>query len=193
MGSPTPPDPGLPTLPWAEREVERIAKRFAPDERTLLVGDAATEAAFRALAPGRAAIHLAVHGIVSDADPLASALALAPDDEHDGWLRTSEVFGLDLAADLVVLSGCSTGLGKLTGDGMLGLSRAFLFAGAPTVVVSLWDVSDRATAELMDSFYAARAEGLGSARALRRAQLALKNRYSHPFVWASFTVIGRAE
>jgi CHAT domain-containing protein/Tfp pilus assembly protein PilF len=189
-----PADSGLEPLPGAEREVAELAERFDPGARVVLTGAEATEAAFRELAPGRATIHLAAHGVVSDLDPLASAVALAPGDGHDGWLRTPEVFGLDLSADLVVLSGCSTGLGKLSGDGILGLSRAFLFAGAPAVVVSLWDVSDRATADLMEDFYEAReVEGLSGARSLRHAQLALRERHPHPFLWASFTVIGRAE
>lgn len=191
VGDPAPrPDPGLAPLPWATREVATLARRHDADERVVLTGTDATEAAFRALAPDRAAIHLAAHGIISDRDPLASALALAPGGGHDGWLRTPEVFALDLDADLVVLSGCSTGLGKLSGEGMLGLSRAFLFAGPPTVVVSLWDVSDRATAELMDAFYAARERGLSPARAMRAAQRALRARYPHPFLWAAFAVIG---
>jgi len=189
-----PADSGLEPLPGAEREVDGLADRFESSARVVLTGSEATEAAFRELAPGRATIHLAAHGIVSDLDPLASAVALAPGGGHDGWLRTPEVFGLDLSADLVVLSGCSTGLGKLSGDGILGLSRAFLFAGAPAVVVSLWDVSDRATADLMEDFYEAREEdGLSTARSLRHAQLALRARQPHPFLWASFTLIGRAE
>ena len=100
------------------------------------------------------------------------------------------MFGLSLDADLVVLSGCSTGLGKLSGEGLLGLSRGFLYAGADEILVSLWAVSDRATAELMEAFYAARAAGRSDPLALREAQLALRERYSHPFLWAGFSLIG---
>ena len=92
-------------------------------------------------------------------------------------MRVSEAFGLRLNADLVVLSGCSTGLGKVTGDGILGLARAFLYAGTPSVVVSQWDVSDRATAFLMDRFYAGMQAGHGKARSLREAQMATRARY----------------
>lgn len=193
VGDPAlPPDAGLDRLPWAAREVQGIAARFPPGDRITLLGEQATEAAVRVHAPRHAVLHLATHGIISDDDPLSSALLLTPGGSHDGYLRTTEIFGLDLAAELVILSGCSTGLGKLTGDGVLGLARAFLYAGTPAIVVSQWDVSDRATAELMERFYAARFEtGASSAHALREAQLALLERYRHPYLWAAFELIGR--
>ncbi|MGH7588777.1 MAG: CHAT domain-containing protein [Gemmatimonadota bacterium] len=199
VGDPVlPVETGLDRLPWAGREVRKIAERFAAAERILLTGPAATEAALRELAPARSLIHFAGHGIISDREPLASALLLAPGGGEDGYLRTPEIFGLDLDADLVILSGCSTGLGKLTGDGVLGITRAFLYAGAPAVIVSQWDVSDRATAELMDRFYAAYQAGSdagsapGAAATLRTAQRTLLQRYPHPYLWAAFELIGRA-
>jgi CHAT domain-containing protein len=193
LGDPVPPvDAGLGRLPWAAEEVERAAGRFPADDRRVLTGSAASEAGLRALAPTARIVHVAAHGAVSDWEPLASAIVLAPGDGHDGWLRASEVFGLALDAELVVLSGCSTGLGKLSGEGLLGLSRAFLYAGADELLVSLWDVSDRATAELMDAFYAARASGRSDPAALREATLALRERYPHPFLWAGFALVGRA-
>lgn len=193
VGNPVPPaDSGLDRLPWAEREVRGVAERFPAELRHVLIGEEATETAMRELAPGRAIVHFAGHGVISDQEPLASALVLSPDARQDGFLRSSEIFELDLAADLVVLSGCSTALGRLTGDGILGLSRAFLYAGTPTVIVSQWDVSDRATAELMDRFYMEYANGLEPAHALRTAQRALLDRYPHPFLWAAFELIGRA-
>ncbi|HUF90489.1 MAG TPA: CHAT domain-containing tetratricopeptide repeat protein [Gemmatimonadota bacterium] len=193
LGNPVPPaDAGLGRLPWTAEEVELAAKRFPADDRRVLTGSAASEAGLRALAPTARIVHVAAHGAVSDWEPLASAIVLAPGDGHDGWLRASEVFGLALDAELVVLSGCSTGLGKLSGEGLLGLSRAFLYAGADQILVSLWDVSDRATAELMDAFYAARASGRSDPAALREATLSLRDRYPHPFLWAGFTLVGRA-
>jgi len=102
----------------------------------------------------------------------------------------AKLFGLDLRAEMVVLSGCSTGLGKVSGDGILGLARAFLYAGRPSVVVSLWDVSDVATAELMDRFYAGLRQSLGKAGSLRRAQLHTLQRYPHPALWAAFSLSG---
>jgi CHAT domain-containing protein len=193
LGDPVPPaDAGLGRLPWTAEEVERVAERFPADDRRVLTGSAASEAGLRALAPTAQIVHVAAHGAVSDWEPLASAIVLSPGDGHDGWLRASEVFGLALDAELVVLSGCSTGLGKLSGEGLLGLSRAFLYAGADELLVSLWDVSDRATAELMDAFYAARASGRSDPAALREATLALRERYPHPFLWAGFALVGRA-
>lgn len=193
LGDPVPPDDaGLGRLPWTAREVERAAGRFPAGDSRVLTGEAASEAALRALAPAARIIHVAAHGAISDWEPMASAILLSPGDGHDGWLRASEVFGLALDAELVVLSGCSTGLGKLSGEGLLGLSRAFLYAGADELLVSLWDVSDRATAELMDAFYAARAAGLSDPAALREAQLSLRALYPHPFLWAGFSLVGRA-
>lgn len=193
LGDPVPPaDAGLGRLPWTAREVERAAGRFPAESRRVLTGEAASEATLRAFAPGARVVHVAAHGAISDWEPLASAILLSPGDGHDGWLRASEVFGLGLDADLVVLSGCSTGLGKLSGEGLLGLSRAFLYAGADQLLVSLWDVSDRATAELMDAFYAARAAGRSDPAALRAAQLDVRARYPHPFLWAGFSLVGRA-
>jgi CHAT domain-containing protein len=89
-----------------------------------------------------------------------------------------------------VLSGCSTGLGKASGDGIIGLARAFIYAGTPAVVVSQWDVSDRATTYLMDQFYASLGKGRGPAAALRDAQMAARARYPHPALWAAFVAIG---
>ena len=111
-------------------------------------------------------------------------------ESEDGYLRVDEILGLDLHAGLVVLSGCRTGLGRLSGDGILGMSRAFLYAGTPTIVVSQWDVSDRATGYLMDHFYAALASGEGKAQALRTAQIATRRRFPNPSLWAGFVLIG---
>ena len=91
---------------------------------------------------------------------------------------------------MVVLSGCSTGLGRISGDGIIGLTRAFLYAGTPRVLVSYWDVKDRSTAYLMDRFYAARQKGQPPAAALRSAQLATARQYPHPADWAAFALVG---
>ena|SRR5262250_3393157 len=109
---------------------------------------------------------------------------------EDGWLRVGELFDLELHADLVVLSGCSTGTGKLSGDGTLGLARAFMYAGTPSIIVSQWDVSDVSTAFLMERFYSELMAGRSKAEALRAAQLAARKRYPHPALWAAFTLVG---
>jgi CHAT domain-containing protein len=182
--------PGSQALAGARAEVRQLARFFPPARRTILLGADASEANGKKLGPGQSILHFAVHGVIDDARPLDSALLLAGGGGEDGALHVSEAFGLRLSADLVVLSGCSTGLGKVTGDGILGLARAFLYAGTPSVVVSQWDVSDRATAFLMARFYAALQSGRGKARALRQAQLATRARYPHPFMWAAFSLVG---
>ena len=110
-------------------------------------------------------------------------------------LQVYEIFNLKLTADVVVLSACETGLGReVRGEGMVGLTRAFLYAGAQAVVVSLWKVADPATAELMMRFYRQMKAGVGKAEALRRARLELfrEGRYVHPYYWAPFVLVGGA-
>ncbi|MGE5278072.1 MAG: CHAT domain-containing protein [Acidobacteriota bacterium] len=181
---------GLERLQGARREGALVASHFPASDRTLLTGARATEAAFKRRCGSRDVLHFATHGLVSDRQPLASSLLLSAGEGEDGYLRADEILGLDLHADLVVLSGCSTGVGEVTGEGILGLTRAFLYAGTPSIVVSLWDVSDRATAFLMDRFYAALRSGLGKARALRTAQLAARRRFRDPARWAGFSLVG---
>jgi CHAT domain-containing protein len=184
------PGTGPDALPGARTEVRQLSRHFPARRRTVLVGADASEANGKRLAPGQSILHFAVHGLIDDARPLDSALLLAAGEGEDGALRVAEAFGLRLQADLVVLSGCSTGLGKITGDGILGLARAFLYAGTPSVVVSQWDVSDRATAFLMDRFYAGLTAGQGRARSLRQAQIATRARFPHPALWAAFSLVG---
>ena len=120
-------------------------------------------------------IHLATHGIVDSSDPLRSFVALgrtASQPNHSGRLTAQEVYTLDLHADLVVLSACRTGLGRISGDGVAGLARAFLYAGAASVISTMWDVADQPTAQLFESFYRSLST-TGKAEALREAQLHL--------------------
>jgi CHAT domain-containing protein len=184
------PATGADALPGARGEVRQLSRHFPATRRTVLLGADASEANGKRLAPGQSILHFAVHGLIDDGRPLDSALLLAEGGGEDGTLRVSEAFGLRLNADLVVLSGCSTGLGKVTGDGILGLARAFLYAGTPSVVVSQWDVSDKATAFLMDRFYAGLQAGRGKARSLRQAQIATSARFPHPALWAAFSLVG---
>jgi CHAT domain-containing protein len=193
LADPEPPHAaGVGQLPGAREEVRRIGRHFAPSRLTTLRGAEASESNSKRLGPGQTILHFAVHGMVDDGRPWDSALVLAPGGGEDGYLKVSEVFGLELRADLVVLSGCSTGRGRLSGDGILGLSRAFLYAGTPSVVVSQWDVSDLATSYLMDRFYSGLRAGRGKAEALRLAQLATLERYPHPALWAAFLLVGEA-
>jgi CHAT domain-containing protein len=191
LADPTAPaDAALEALPGARTEVRQLSRHFPSRRRLALMGDQASEANAKRLSAGQTVLHFAVHGLIRDDRPWESALILAPGEGEDGWLRVPEVFGLDLRADLVVLSGCSTGLGKVSGDGIVGLSRGLIYAGAPSVVVSQWDVSDLSTAYLMSRFYAGLAAGRGKAQSLRAAQLATLDRYPHPALWAAFQLMG---
>jgi CHAT domain-containing protein len=113
---------------------------------------------------------------------------------EDGFLQLHEIYNLNLAADLVVLSACETGLGKkVAGEGVVGLTRGFMYAGSPRVVVSLWNVNDFATAELMQRFYRGMLmDKLPASKALHRAQLSMSNdsRWSAPYYWAGFVLYG---
>ncbi|QNF35650.1 CHAT domain-containing protein [Adhaeribacter swui] len=141
-------------------------------------------------------LHLATHGFVNQTFPELSGLMLAQNNPgpEDGILYTGEIYNLHLNADLVTLSACETGLGKLAqGEGVIGLSRALLFAGAKNIVVSLWKVSDESTANLMKYFYQALLAGKDKATALQIAKRKLINHssYRSPFYWAPFILIGK--
>lgn len=187
-------------LRYAGREAETIAALAPPGEAFVASGLAASRerVAGGGLADFRI-LHFATHGLYSEEFPELSALALSSFDSAgrpvDGLLRAYEVAGLDLRADLVVLSACRTALGGggEEGAGQRGLTEAFLQAGVPRVLVALWDVDDRATGELMRRFYRALlGEGLPPARALRQAQLSLRRqpRWRAPFYWAGFVLEG---
>jgi CHAT domain-containing protein len=143
-------------------------------------------------------VHFATHGLLNSQHPELSGVVLSLLDEQaqpqDGFLRAHEIYNLNLPAELVVLSGCKTGLGKeIKGEGLVGLTRGFMYAGAARVVVSLWDVNDVATAELMKRFYQKMlAEGQRPAAALRAAQVAMwkEKRWQAPYYWAAFVLQG---
>jgi CHAT domain-containing protein len=145
-----------------------------------------------------AVLHFATHGLLNTQRPQFTGVVLSlvgNREGTDGFLRTDEVFNLRLGSPLVMLSACETGLGReARGEGIIGLARAFMYAGAPTVGVSLWSVADRSTADLMANFYQ---NLLGGAQqqpsaALRAARLSMiaGRRYSAPFYWAPFTLVG---
>jgi CHAT domain-containing protein/Tfp pilus assembly protein PilF len=191
---------GLPRLPFSRREAQNIAALVPARERLeALDFDANLDTVRSPRLSDFRILHFATHGFLAASHPQYSGLVLSLVDERGqeqrGFLSAADVFNLRLAADLVVLSGCRTGLGKVVaGEGVVGLTRAFLHAGAERVVASLWPVDDAATAELMRRFY----EGmlgkrrLAPAAALREAQLALRSqrRWQAPFYWAGFQVQG---
>lgn len=172
----SPSGPALIALPGAAREVGAIARVLPREGTMVLEGTAAAEPAVRRAMAGAGLVHFATHAVVWDEDPLESFLAVGHqghDAAEDGRLTMREVYGLDLQADLVVLSACRTGLGQLSTDGIIGLTRAFFYAGAPSVMATLWDVPDETTGRLILDFYRSLARGTDKARALRDAQLAL--------------------
>ena len=199
-----------PPLPDALREVRAIANTLPPGAGTILTGVQATESRVRALLTGQRVVHLATHGQLSDDARAESFFVLSGGGSaqaDDGRLTTAEIYELQLDADLVVLSACRSARGAITGDGVLGMTRAFMYAGAPSIVATLWDVADRAGAELLPAFYRSWHDGASKSRALRDAQLEMIGRLrrgqvmvstpggsrplpEHPFLWASFVLVG---
>lgn len=161
----------LPPLPRTRDEVQYIASLFPADRTTLYLGKDSTEDAVKRESLRRyRRLHFATHSLIDEVSPSRSAVVLTLDPEDDGFLDVNEISELDLDCDLVVLSACQTGRGQLlSGEGIVGLSRAFLYAGARSVVVSLWSVSDISTGHLMKTFYQHLAGNLGNAAALRLA------------------------
>jgi tetratricopeptide (TPR) repeat protein/CHAT domain-containing protein len=189
LGNPITNNATLKPLPFAEGEAKSIAGLY---HTKALLGKNASEGAVRAQAEQAGVLHLAAHGIYNPINPLYSALYLAPDDKNDGLLETHEIYGLKLGnTDLVVLSACETQLGQLsTGDELVGMTRAFFFAGVPSVMASLWSVDDRATQFLMEKFYTHWHAGMGKAQALQQAQIEMRAEYPNPYYWAGFVLNG---
>ena len=191
LSRPDKPATPLNPLPGSEAEAMAIGEMFGVKP---LIGAAATETEIKKRMDQARVIHLASHGLLESRDvfnaPYLSAIALAPTADDNGFLTVREVMKKKLQADLVVLSACDSGRGHITGDGVIGLSRGYLTAGVPTTVVSLWPVSDRATAILMVNFYRALAEGKSKASALRSATLSNRDRFEDPKLWAPFVMYG---
>lgn len=184
-------------LPNARTEVQNIANLYPKDQVTVFEGKEASEKNFKQSdLQEYKRIHFASHGLIDEDKPEFSALVLSGDEKgsEDGYLTMREVFDLKLNADLVVLSACKTGLGKeVRGEGVTGISRAFLCAGTPSVLVSLWDVYDRSTADFMASFYKnMETKNMSKSAALREARLQMiaSKKFSHPYYWAPFVLIG---
>ena len=176
-------------LPFAEKEAEDVAKTM-PRSRALVRRDA-SRAAFRKYSSDFRFIHVASHGEFDAERPLVSSLLLAPDGGDDGRLTVSDLYSMRVDADLVTLSACETGLGKVAnGDDVVGLTRGFLYAGARTIVASLWQVDDRATSELMSAFYSSLGKGLTRREALSAAEREQLKKQPHPFFWAAFQLTG---
>ena len=180
-------------LRFAEKEVQEISKLYTNKE--IYLKSDATEAMTKKRSDFADIVHFASHGEFNDMQPMQSGLVLSKDTENDGYLQVHEIFGLNLKnSNLVILSACDTALSKVySGDDLVGLSRAFLYAGTPTILATLWSVDDQSTYILMKDFYKYwHNKGLDKIEALRQAQNSLKSipDYSHPFYWAPFIIIG---
>jgi CHAT domain-containing protein/Tfp pilus assembly protein PilF len=187
LGNPTLGDPAL-DLPFAEKEASAVGFE-QPGSDVALRGEA-TESAFRKKAGLSGYLHLACHGEFNSKSPLFSSLKLAPGDGQDGELTALEVFSLSLSARLVTLSACQTGLGKLkSGDEIIGFNRAFLAAGAGSIVSSLWRVSDVATAVMMKRFYRYLKTST-PLEALHQSQQIVRRYFPHPAYWSGFVLVG---
>ncbi len=185
-------------LPYTRTEVLSISKLFPPGERRVYLGaEARVETVKAQPMQEYRYIHFATHAFIDEQRPNLSGLLFSfePQSSEDGVLDLREITRLKLNADLVTLSACSTGLGKLVdGEGLLGLTRAFFYAGARNVAVSLWNVNDPATAALMTAFYQNLTRGFSEREALRQAKLALLRgsnpAWRHPYFWAAFVLVG---
>jgi CHAT domain-containing protein len=174
-------------LPGAEAEARAI-KSIWPGA-IVLTRSAATKSAFGGGRDFRM-IHVAAHGLFESDQPLASRILLSPSGNDDGRLTAGDLYGIRLDAELVTLSACETGMGAvLSGDDVVGLTRGLLYAGAGNVLASLWPVSDAETTFLMAGFYK-NLKSMPKEDALRRAQLATRARYPHPFYWSAFQLTG---
>ncbi len=189
FGNPTTGEELFGPLVHAGKEAERVAEVLGG---AVYVKEQADEARLWSEAVGAPVVHFAAHGSYNSANALYSAIHLAPQGDDDGRLETHEVYGLDLsAAEMVVLSACQTNVGDVSrSDEIVGLTRAFFFAGTPTLVSSLWKVDDAATEKLMSAFYRNWQSGMGKAEALQAAQAELRETHPSPFYWAAFVLNG---
>lgn len=205
----------LGTLPYSKEEVEKIASLFAEDKTKTEFGENATKSKFTSMAPDYSYLHLATHGLVNPNSPMDSSVVLAPEKGGDGLLSVKEILTLPrLSAKLIVLSACQTGKGKVTGDGVIGLSRAFIIAGTPSIMVSQWNVDDVMTQYQMTLLYKELLSGKDKAHSLRVAQLktisfmekGLSSSFSNddetklapesranPRYWSAFQLIGESQ
>ena len=187
-------------LAHSREEIDGIANLFAAGERDLFFGEEANEENVKA--PQRLShyrmVHFSTHGYINERKPRFSGLVLSLPGKsqtatEDGLLSAYEIFNLKLNADLVVLSACETGLGKeIKGEGLMSLMRAFMYAGTPSVVVSLWNVNDESAADLMIRFYRNLKTGMSKSEALRQAQLETIRDNGFPFFWAPFVLVGKS-
>jgi CHAT domain-containing protein/tetratricopeptide (TPR) repeat protein len=189
LGNPTSDQANLQPLRFAENEARTVAGLYQTQP---LLGRYATETAVRDRTAQASILHLAAHGHYNPDNPLFSTIYLAPDGRNDGQLQVEEIYGLKLTnTNLVVLSACESQKGKLNaGDELVGLTRAFFFAGTPSVIASQWNVNDQVTQLLMEKFYSHWNAGMSKAQALQQAQIEIRQHYPNPYYWAAFELSG---
>ncbi len=186
-------------LPGVQREVDLIAGEV---KARLFKGEEATEQNFREQSKNYDILHLAMHAFINDSIPAYSRFAFTQNQEStantDGWLNTADIYNLDLNARLTVLSACNTGRGKLRkGEGLMSLARGFLYAGCPSIIMSLWEVEDNAGTEIMRTFYQVLKKGRSTDDALRQAKInyleQANPRLAHPHYWLGYVSIGNTD
>jgi len=182
-------------IPYVHNELSDLRRRFKSGNIDIFDEKKATEAVFKKLnLEDYRLIHLACHAFSDENYPLRSAILLYPDPnaEEDGFLQVSEMYAMHTRADLVVLSACNTGSGKIVqNEGILGMPRIFLYTGARSIVSTLWTVNDKACVFFMKHFYDFYLQGANKAEALRAAkQKMAKSKFAHPFYWASYVLTG---
>lgn len=188
-----------PGLKFSRQEIRSIGSLFKPRKVWTASGDQATEEAIRSLPLTEFKIlHFATHAFIDDKNPNRSYLLLSPSKsaEEDGFLQGREIYNLRINADLVTLAACQTGLGQLIrGEGIEGLSRAFFYAGASAVMMSLWAVDDQASSQLMERFYThlRDAESITQALQETKQEMIQSGTLAHPFYWAGYVLSGQAE
>jgi len=179
----------LAPLPFAGKEID-VIQRYFP-QITGEEGAAATAASVSGATDQYDVIHIASHGEFKPSAPAQSRLLLAPLNGQSGNLSVDRIFGMTTKADMVTLSACESGMGRLSaGDEIIGMDRAFFYAGANTVVSSLWRISDVASAVTMKRFYRYLGEGQDKAEAMRQAQMVVRKYFKHPAYWSAFRVLG---
>ena len=190
------PRSGLMPLPGAMDEVRFLNGLFKTDT---LINEEACESTFKSIADQYDILHFAMHALVNDSLPMFSKLVFSGDEgENDGYLNTLEIYNLELNARLAVLSACNSGTGKLQdGEGVMSLSRAFLYAGCPSVVMTLWEVDDKSGSGVMKHFYEQLKKGYTKSKALQLAKIQhIENAdmlKSHPYFWLPYIQIGNNE
>jgi CHAT domain-containing protein/Tfp pilus assembly protein PilF len=184
--------PGLAPLPFASDELNSINSLLGSDNKLLTLNNA-TKTNLLSSAGNYKYAHFATHGVFNEESPMYSGLVLSPDEELNSFLSLSDIFDLNLPCKMVTLSACSSALGdNVSGEGVVGLTRGFIYAGAQSVCSTLWDVSGESTSKFMINFYKLLAEDVekGTALAKTKRDMINSNEFAHPFFWGAFVLSG---